>query len=135
MKIELSTHSGRISRGPYIVVLSSMFPSGLSVLSQHCHGSHKTLGGPCAKGSFVQKNKQYRRPADRQALLESKHLVNKMLKDAHNRYIEEILGITNPIGTGPRSAVGNMTGNRCESDSRSRGREFDPGLVPYFRGD
>ena len=25
--------------------------------------------------------------------------------------------------------------NRCESDSGSRGREFDPGLVPYFRGD
>ena len=43
------------------------------------------------------KNKQYRRPADRQAHLESKHLANKMLKYAHNRYIEEILGITNPI--------------------------------------
>ena len=41
------------------------------------------------------KYKQYRRPADRQVHLESKHLVNKMLKDAHNRYIEEILGITN----------------------------------------
>ena len=38
-------------------------------------------------------------------------------------------------GTGPRSAVGNMSGNRCESDSRSRGHEFDPGPVPYFRGD
>ena len=34
-----------------------------------------------------------------------------------------------------RSAVGNMCGNRCESDCRSRGREFDPGPVPYFRGD
>ena len=43
------------------------------------------------------KYKQYRRPADRQVLLESKHMVNKILKDAHNRYIEEILGITNPI--------------------------------------
>ena len=32
--------------------------------------------------------------------------------------------------TGPRSAVGNVSGNRCESD---RGREFDPGPVPYFR--
>ena len=28
-----------------------------------------------------------------------------------------------------------MSGNRCESDCRSRGREFDPGQVPYFRGD
>ena len=37
--------------------------------------------------------------------------------------------------TGPRSAVGNVSGNRCESDCRSRGREFDPAPVPYFRGD
>ena len=37
--------------------------------------------------------------------------------------------------TGPRSAVGNVSGYRCESDCRSRGREFDPGPVPYFRGD
>ena len=33
------------------------------------------------------------------------------------------------------SAVGFVSGNRCESDWRSRGREFDPGPVPYFRGD
>ena len=37
--------------------------------------------------------------------------------------------------TGPRSAVGNMSGNRCESDCRSGGREFVPGPVPYFGGD
>ena len=37
--------------------------------------------------------------------------------------------------TGLRSTVGNMSGNRCEFDRRSRGREFDPGPVPYFRGD
>ena len=37
--------------------------------------------------------------------------------------------------TGPRSAVGNVSGYRCLSDCRSRGREFDPGPVPYFRGD
>ena len=36
---------------------------------------------------------------------------------------------------GPRSAVGNMSGYRCVSGCRSRGREFDPGPVPYFRGD
>ena len=36
---------------------------------------------------------------------------------------------------GPRSAVGNVCGNRCKSDCRSRGREFDPGQVSYFRGD
>ena len=34
---------------------------------------------------------------------------------------------------GPRSAVGNVSGYRCVSDCRSRGREFDPGPVPYFR--
>ena len=34
-----------------------------------------------------------------------------------------------------RSAVGNVSGYRCVSDCRSRGREFDPGSVPYFRGD
>ena len=37
--------------------------------------------------------------------------------------------------TGPRSAVGNVSGYRCVSDCRSRGRKFDPGPVPYFRGD
>ena len=37
--------------------------------------------------------------------------------------------------TGLRSAVGNVSGYRCMSDCRSRGREFDPGPVPYFRGD
>ena len=30
---------------------------------------------------------------------------------------------------GPRSAVGNVSGYRCVSDCRSRGREFDPGPV------
>ena len=39
------------------------------------------------------------------------------------------------VGTGPHSAVGNVSGYRCVSDCRSRGREIDPGPVPYFRGD
>ena len=39
------------------------------------------------------------------------------------------------FSTGPCSTVGNVSGNRCESYCRSRGREFDPGLIPYFRGD
>ena len=33
---------------------------------------------------------------------------------------------------GPRSAVGNVSGYRCVSDCRSRGREFDPGPVHTF---
>ena len=36
---------------------------------------------------------------------------------------------------GPCSAVGNVSGNRCESDCRSRGRQFDPCPVLHFRGD
>ena len=34
--------------------------------------------------------------------------------------------------TGPRSAVGNVSGYRCVSDCRSRGREFDPGRYHTF---
>ena len=34
--------------------------------------------------------------------------------------------------TGPRSAVGKVSGNRWESDCRSRGREFDPARSHTF---
>ena len=34
-----------------------------------------------------------------------------------------------------RNAIRNVSGNRCESDCRSRGHEFDHGPVPYFPGD
>ena len=37
--------------------------------------------------------------------------------------------------TGQRRAVGNTSDYRCESDCKSRDREFDPGQVPYFCGD
>ena len=40
-----------------------------------------------------------------------------------------------PGFAGPRSTVGNVSGYRCVSDLRSRGREFDSRPVPYFRGD
>ena len=43
--------------------------------------------------------------------------------------------VHNMLPTRPRSAVGNVSGYRCVSDCRSRGREFDPCPVPYFRGD
>ena len=33
------------------------------------------------------------------------------------------------MGIGPGSAVGNVSGYRCVSDCRSRGREFDPAPV------
>ena len=44
-------------------------------------------------------------------------------------------GLVVPLGNGPRSAVGNVSGYRCMSDCRSKGCKFDPGPVPYFRGD
>ena len=34
--------------------------------------------------------------------------------------------------TGQSGAFGNMSGNRCKSDSRSRGREFNPGPIPIL---
>ena len=40
----------------------------------------------------------------------------------------------NSQAAGPRRAVGNVSSYRCVSDCRSRCREFDPGLVPSFRG-
>ena len=49
-----------------------------------------------------------------------------------NGYIDNLY---NQIRSGPHSAVGNVSGNRWESDCRSKGSEFDPGPVPYFRGD
>ena len=39
------------------------------------------------------------------------------------------------IQTGACRAVSNVSGYRCVSDCRSRGREFNLGLVLYFRGD
>ena len=50
-------------------------------------------------------------------------------------FVKQNLRVLQPSRTGPHSAVGNMSGNRCESDCRTRGREFDPGPVSYFRGD
>ena len=50
---------------------------------------------------------------------------------SNNTYDQAVVTII-PL---PGSAVGNMSGNRCESDCRSKGREFDPGPVPYVRGD
>ena len=34
-----------------------------------------------------------------------------------------------------QTRICNVSGYRCVSDCRSRGHEFDPGPVPYFRGD
>ena len=37
--------------------------------------------------------------------------------------------LSQKVNTGLRSAVGNVSSNRCESDCRSRGRKFDPGPI------
>ena len=67
------------------------------------------------------------------------NLLNKFRKRDKMWDLSSILSIFcnefNKSNTGPRSAVGNVSGYRCVSDFRSRGREFDPGPVPYFRGD
>ena len=49
------------------------------------------------RDSLYDKYKRLRRPTDRCAFLEAKHLVNQKLKQAHDRYIEEILGLTNSL--------------------------------------
>ena len=49
------------------------------------------------RDSLYDKYKRLRRPTDRCAFLEAKHLVKQKLKQAHNRYIEEILGLTNSL--------------------------------------
>ena len=36
------------------------------------------------------------------------------------------------LQTGPRRAVGNVSGYKCVSDCRSRGRKFDPGRSHTF---
>ena len=49
-------------------------------------------------------------------------------------HVQVLCEISHELFTGPGSAVSNMSDYRCISDCRSRGCEFDPGLVPYFRG-
>ena len=45
------------------------------------------------------------------------------------------LGFITPGRLCSQTRIGNVSGYRCVSDCRSRGREFDPDPVPYFRGD
>ena len=55
--------------------------------------------------------------------------------DLHYVKKRKVFHFYQPSSTGPRSAVGNVSGYRCVSDCNSKGRELDPGPVPYFRGD
>ena len=65
------------------------------------------------------------------------HVTNAQAKFevAISNYLGDSFTRKHPPHAGPRSAVGNVPGHRCVSDCRSRGREFDPGPVPYFRED
>ena len=47
----------------------------------------------------------------------------------HSKVFFSDCSVTVGLNTGQGSAVGNVSG--C----KSRGHEFDPGLVPYFHGD
>ena len=60
-------------------------------------------------------------------------VIRTLLSSSKRGWLELIKRLENI--TRPRSAVGNVSGYRCVSDCRSRGRKFDPGPVPYFRGD
>ena len=46
------------------------------------------------RDSLYDKYKRLRRPSDRHAFVEARPLVKHKLKQAHNRYIEDILGLT-----------------------------------------
>ena len=49
------------------------------------------------KDSLHDKNKRLKRPTDRCAFLEAKYLVKQNLKQAHNIYFQNILGLTNSL--------------------------------------
>ena len=57
----------------------------------------------------------------------NKHDIHFMIQIMPGRIVQSVTCLA--------SAVGNVSGYRCVSDCRSRGRKFDPGSVPYFRGD
>ena len=59
-----------------------------------------------------------------------KHIFRK--QNNAKTHLSEVKLFAFQYNTGPRSAVGNVSGNRCESDCRSRGREFDPGQSHTF---
>ena len=61
--------------------------------------------------------------------------VHKDLDGSHIKRQTTVVAYFNRQKGEERSAVGNLSGYRCEADCRSRGREFDPGPVPYLRGD
>ena len=46
------------------------------------------------RDSLYDKYKRLRRPSDRYAFVDARHLVKQELKQAHNRYIEDILSLT-----------------------------------------
>ena len=89
-------------------------------------------------GSFVHCNKSERKetkhlnslPTGVYADILCKHFLEP---DQDRQYVGPDL--VSKLFDTPRSAVGKVSGYRCVSDCRSRGREFDPGPVPYFRGD
>ena len=52
-------------------------------------------------------------------------LLRRKNQTKHEKAVDKIPGMG--------SEVGNVSGNRCESDCRSRGREFDPSPILLWR--
>ena len=75
---------------------------------------------------------------DKKACKITKHVKSSLFEACARYIVYQALTCTSHTkdwDAGPHSAVGNVSGYRCVSDCRSRGREFDPGPAPYFRGD
>ena len=67
----------------------------------------------------------------KQSVAATREEMKEYLKEQRKVSVHLLLNLS----IGPRSAVGNVSGYRCVSDCRSRGPEFDPSPIPYFRGD
>ena len=120
--------------GQYIISLRVFKWLATALISLHeCAGwseallvTHTTLLEISRLGSFVLCVSKKRSQWDISFIEHPEHTFWKEIIKIVNKYA--------PIA-GPHSAVGNVSGYRCVSDCRSRGREFDPGPAPYFRGD
>ena len=67
--------------------------------------------------------------------------ISQIAKILHNQErlqtgnLAKLTVLSNGKKTGTYSVVGNMSDCRYVSGCRFRGHKFDPGPVPYFRGD
>ena len=93
MKVSQSTYSGSSTFWNWEARPTTYNNARLS-LPWMTHEIKRTIW---KRDSLYDKYKRLRCPTDRCAFLQAKHLVKQKLKQAHNRYIEEILGLTNSL--------------------------------------